>query len=42
MVEDPYIKDLHNKQIKEILIVGLVVMLCCEAAILAVPEQTPR
>lgn len=42
VIEDPYIKDLHNKQIREILIVGAVVMVLFEAAILAIPEQVPR
>ncbi|KAI5479337.1 hypothetical protein MNV49_003856 [Pseudohyphozyma bogoriensis] len=42
VVEDPYIKELHDKQMKEILIVGFVVMLCCEAVIMSIPEQVPR
>lgn len=37
-VEDEYIKYAHNQQIKEILIVGAVVMLVFEAAMLAIPE----
>lgn len=42
VVEDEYIKYLHNQQIKEILIVGAVVTWILMAAIIAIPEQTPR
>ncbi|KAM0751252.1 hypothetical protein T439DRAFT_325402 [Meredithblackwellia eburnea MCA 4105] len=39
VVEDPYIKDVHNKQIREILIIGAVVTLIFEIGIVACPQQ---
>lgn len=39
VVEDEYIIYLHNKQIKEILIVGAVVTLLLEIIIVAIPEM---
>ncbi|KAL8290624.1 hypothetical protein RQP46_002882 [Phenoliferia psychrophenolica] len=39
VIEDPYIKEIHNKQIKEILIVGAVVALLFEIMVVALPEQ---
>ncbi|KAK4703825.1 hypothetical protein P7C70_g2391, partial [Phenoliferia sp. Uapishka_3] len=42
VVEDPYIKEIHNKQIKEILIVGAVVTILLEIMFVALPEQARR
>lgn len=39
VVEDEYIKDIHNKQIKEILIVGAVVTFLLEVMFVALPQQ---
>ena len=41
VVEDPYIKERHNKQIKEILIIGFIFVFCFESAMVAIPERTP-
>lgn len=39
VVEDEYIRYLHNQQIKEILFVGAIVTLLFEIAIVAIPER---
>lgn len=41
VVEDPYIKEKHKKQVVEILIVGAVFVFVFEAAMVAIPEKVP-
>ncbi|ORY58345.1 hypothetical protein BCR35DRAFT_309467 [Leucosporidium creatinivorum] len=41
VVEDPYIKHLHDKQMKEILIVGAIATFIFLCIIVALPQRTP-
>ncbi|KDE05833.1 hypothetical protein MVLG_03777 [Microbotryum lychnidis-dioicae p1A1 Lamole] len=41
VVEDPYIKDLHDKQMKEIIIFGTICTILFLIIIIAIPEKRP-
>ncbi|SCZ91831.1 BZ3500_MvSof-1268-A1-R1_Chr5-3g08165 [Microbotryum saponariae] len=41
VVEDPYIKDLHDKQMKEIIIFGTICTILFLIIIVAIPEKRP-